>query len=703
MSASSAVAKRSDIQGLRALAVALVILGHVGVPGVRSGFIGVDVFFVVSGLLITSLLLKEAGATGRVTVVAFYARRARRILPAATVVLVATTLYAAYRLPGARAERIADDALWSAFFGANIHFAKEGTDYFAVGQEPSPLQHYWSLAVEEQFYLVWPTVIACLVLALRRRSTAAMVGVVGAACVVSFWWSTELAQASSVSAYFATTARIWELGAGALLALLASAVARLPRWLCGVLGASGLATILVAATLATTGAYDAGQALLATLGTAAVLASGQRAGPVGLVRILALRPAQWVGDTSYSLYLWHWPVLVFGAGYAGNDASPTRRLGLVVLILLLATASYYLVERPFRSRSRIWSHPRRVLLLWPAALGATLASTAWTSDVTAARMVEQEREAAAYYEEVDRLEGSAPKSKGRSGVSGRIERSLRLAEADAPIPFPLTNLEDLETDNWERHYPCHAAYTETSLPLCTVGDQGAKVTVAALGDSHMGMWLSSLDFLGKRDGFRVVTYVKYSCSPYDVPIEIIEAGHNYSECDSFRSWARSQVQRMQPVLVLLSSRGLAGGRSTDTLESRVPVWREGVAGTVEWYRSRGMVVKVLADVPVLTQEPGDCLTARNADMASCVFGFGDRLRLANSVVRAAAERAGADFVDVTLLVCSSGRCPIVVDRTVTYRDDDHISVTWGKTIAGEFGSLVGMREALAVPQGHGSP
>ena len=221
---------RDDIQGLRAIAVLTVIASHASVPFLPGGFVGVDVFFVISGFLISQLLFREVERSGRVSIPGFYARRARRILPAATLVTIATVVASAIWLSAIDLVEVVKDSLWAVFFAANIHFAAVGTDYFAAEEPPSPLQHYWSLSVEEQFYLVWPALLLVLVLVARRRALPKRLvfGVLLVVTVASFVWSVVSTSSDPLAAYFSTPARAFELGLGALTALVASAVAA--RW-----------------------------------------------------------------------------------------------------------------------------------------------------------------------------------------------------------------------------------------------------------------------------------------------------------------------------------------------------------------------------------------------------------------------------------------------------------------------------------------
>ena len=267
------------MQGLRAVAVAMVILDHAAVPWLRGGFVGVDVFFVVSGFLISSLLLHEVTDTGRLRIGHFYARRARRILPAATVVLVVTSVFAAVELSTTKVTEIAQDVRWAAFFAANVHFARLDTDYFEQDRAVSPVQHFWSLAVEEQFYLVWPVLLLVVAgVAVRGRLTVITV-LVSSAWLLSLTWSVVVTPRSPTASYFSSTTRAWELATGALLALAGHLLPHMPRLARHALSIVGLVGLTVAAV-----SYDSStpfpgwRALLPVLGTASLLAAGA-AGP----------------------------------------------------------------------------------------------------------------------------------------------------------------------------------------------------------------------------------------------------------------------------------------------------------------------------------------------------------------------------------------------------------------------------------------
>ena len=343
---------RPDVEGLRAAAVLFVVANHLGWLG--GGFVGVDIFFVISGFLITGLLRDELERTGRISFIGFYRRRARRILPAAVCVLLVTNLVAHQVFLANRAHQTGVDSLWALGFLANVHFAAVGTQYFQADLPPSLVQHYWSLSVEEQFYLLWPLLLLGAALLLRRRGLRSHVmagrwplaGLVLAVTAVSFGWSMRLSVTAPAQAYFATTARAWELGVGALLAVCAPTVGRLPSRTRPALALAGLVAIGASAVLVHGGpGFPAPAAALPVLGAGAVIAAGARGWSVTL---LTNPVSRYVGRVSYSLYLWHWPVVLTCEALVPRDAGVFLPL-LGCALVSLSIASYHLVEVPFRT------------------------------------------------------------------------------------------------------------------------------------------------------------------------------------------------------------------------------------------------------------------------------------------------------------------------------------------------------------------
>lgn len=330
---------RRDIEGLRAIAVLLVVLYHADFLGASGGFIGVDVFFVVSGFLITSLLVDEHRSKGRISLGDFYARRARRLLPASALVIVATVLASHQWLEPLRLRDVGTDAIASGGFFANLVLAARSTDYLRSDLPPSPFQHFWSLSVEEQFYIVWPALLMVLLWTGRRsrRTPVVVITVISAASLALCIWQTRTAQPW---AFFGLHTRAWELGVGALLALTWRQTAALESGLRATLGWIGVAGIAVAAfTFEETMAFPGELAVLPVFATALVLLAGDgtRFGPRAILR---LAPLQWIGARSYAIYLWHWPVLIIAAARAGRDLDVGERLAALAIAVGAATLSY---------------------------------------------------------------------------------------------------------------------------------------------------------------------------------------------------------------------------------------------------------------------------------------------------------------------------------------------------------------------------
>jgi peptidoglycan/LPS O-acetylase OafA/YrhL len=360
---------RPDIQAVRALAVTLVVLYHANIPGVHGGFLGVDVFFVVSGFVITNVLLRERASKGTNSIPGFYARRIRRILPAATVVLIATVFATYHWLSYITGAINADDAKYVAAFVGNFHFATLGTQYFTASQPPSTLQQFWSLAVEEQFYLVWPVLFLILTLPkLAYSPVARLVSMLSVIIVASLVWCVIETRQNEVWAFFSPLTRAWELALGALLAVLGPHLrGRSPR-VGLVLAALGVAAILLCTWFYTSTTLWPGVAVIApVVATGMIIAGGSLRGPDSFGPIARFAPVQWVGNISYSLYLVHWPVIAIATQYAIAPLPLHSELELVALSVALSAALYYAIENPIR-RSR-WLADRRLLTF---AFGAVL-------------------------------------------------------------------------------------------------------------------------------------------------------------------------------------------------------------------------------------------------------------------------------------------------------------------------------------------
>ncbi|MDN5744933.1 MAG: acyltransferase, partial [Nocardioidaceae bacterium] len=363
-------ALRGDIEGLRALAVVSVLLYHAGLAWTPGGFVGVDVFFVISGFLITSLMLREVQREGCLRLGRFWARRARRLLPASALVLAFSAVVTVLWLPVISRKDFGGDIVGAGLYLVNWRLGYREVDYLAEGVGASPVQHYWSLAVEEQFYIVWPLLIALVIALVRRKRHRALLVTILAVSAASFAWSVHYSVAQPGLSFFVSTTRLWELGVGALLALAYPRVTSSARWLREAVGWGGLAAIGYAVLVIDgTTVWPGVATLLPVLGTAAViLAGGAGSDSTTLGRLLGTRPAVWVGGLSYSLYLWHWPFLIAALGIWGDDLRVRFTLLVVLASAIPAWLSYRFVENPIRFSRRL--APTRRALVAGGALSA---------------------------------------------------------------------------------------------------------------------------------------------------------------------------------------------------------------------------------------------------------------------------------------------------------------------------------------------
>ena len=696
---------RPDIQGLRAVAVLVVVLHHAGVGWLPGGYVGVDVFFVISGFVITQSLLRGEHLDG-ISLRAFYAARARRILPMATIVLIATVAASWQLLNFVRAKQVITDALWSGFFAANNHFSTQGTDYFSSNLPPSPLQHYWSLAVEEQFYLVWPLLLGVLLFGYSKRvhrrrevkiSTGRVSSALGLIIIASLAWSVMETASLPAAAYFSTLTRGWELAIGALLAINGSAIARVPAGVRAGAMWLGLAGIAAAGMLFTTSTPFPGYAaLLPTLATAAVIAGGMGAPAYGAAGVLSLRPMQAVGNWSFSLYLWHWPMLVIAAGYAERDLSIAVKLGIVGAALALSGITYHLVENPMR-KSDWFKHPRNSLLLWPVALATLLVSA-----VVIGQSVDSEAMALAAGQPIAVAKPtSATASAGPEDATvSAVQESVAVALANGPIPTGLTpSLDQLANDIDMSLAICAAQTGMTKGTVCKVGDGQAKRSFALIGDSHAQHWMPALEAIAKREHWVMYPFIKPGCTAANVTLTQLN-GAPMTECNVWRTWALAQIAALHVDRVIVSTSipgrltSSAGQTvSDDQIQTMAAMWEEGVTSSIKSLSGGGAKVTMLSDVPGLQSDPAQCLLKRSATMATCTFPVLQRKTIFNDASARAVQASKATFIDVTTWFCAEGHCPTVIGQTVAYMDTNHISKTYALALADPLDRRLGLASA----------
>jgi peptidoglycan/LPS O-acetylase OafA/YrhL len=653
------VPHRRDLQGLRAVAVLLVVLDHAGLTFLDGGYVGVDVFFVLSGYLITGLLLRQAGRDGHVRLTDFYVRRARRILPAAVLTLVVTDVAALLLLNLVRAREAVADSVWAAFFMANVHFAQAGSDYFAQGQPPSPVQQFWTLAVEEQFYLVWPVMLALVfgVAFLRRR----LLWIVLAAAVGSLAWSIQSTTSDAAYAYFSTATRAWELALGAALAIAAPRLRGAAAWI-------GLALICTAAVaFSDSTPFPGYAALLPTIGAALVIA----AGPGGASWLLSLAPFRYIGDRSYAFYLWHWPVLVIAAEYVGHDLSTAVRLGLLAGAFGLSILSYGLYENPIRKMS--W-RPQTGALLWPASAAVILA-VAVPILVSLNARATHISEAAAAVRPAGLVEQTTAARDSWQPLPA-VAQAVSAAKRNAGLPWPLTPaVTDLRNDFYAFPAGCAAARGQTSSKVCHLGASGAAKTIALIGDSHAQMWMPTILRMARRDGWEVVPFVKVGCVPTKW-LHTKDWG-----CTVWYRWALGRAAKLHPQVTLIAASWADDPHPTTAVRA--------VSALIGRVKPFSATTIVIGDSPHQHRNPVDCLLASTATMRTCTARASLVELQTDASVAASAAKHDVGFIKVTGWFCARASniavlCPLVVNRTISWIDLGHISETYGLELSTPF-------------------
>jgi peptidoglycan/LPS O-acetylase OafA/YrhL len=698
---------RPDIEGLRAVAVGLVVLFHAGVAFVPGGYVGVDVFFVLSGFLITGLLLAEVRKTGTVSLRSFWARRARRLLPMSALVLVVTAV-AAYRiLPPLDAGGISADVRAAALYFANWHFGIESTDYLAEGSS-SPVLHYWSLAVEEQFYLVWPLLMLLVLRGIRNardpmrlvtRRLAVALALVGG---VSLFLSATTS-ATSAYAYYGLHTRAWELAAGAALALAGAWLAATPRLLAVAAGWTGLAMVVVSAlVLDETTAFPGTAALLPVVGTMLLVVAGARAGTVGASRLLVNPVMRYVGRISYAWYLWHWPCLILGAALAqpvaaaGEDGAAPAGVRVVLLAVLvsflLAVVSHHVVEQPMRKAGWLAAARGRSLALGAALTAASVVAA--SGMVVSLVTVQPERTTAGDSLAAAEIEPIEPGPEVGTGDGSARRGAVRAARAsNVVLAAPDADRTTLTPEEARKDVPsggsgCYVLYdSETVGEDCLFGDPDGDRTIVLIGDSHAQQWFPALERLARERGWQLRVWAKSACPPQFV--RVVKAnGSDYPGCSSWRDAMIERLTalpRVDAVVVgrvwLYEQRVVAEDGSDLDGDEVLDAWEE---GSRQLYEALGEVAKdvvMLRDVPFPRHDVPACLSEAPDDLRRCDFpreghiGLDERLVAAEE--RAAEGRSDVHVMDLTEELCPVDPCPAVTrDGTVMYRDDDHLAASF---------------------------
>lgn len=645
---------RRDVQGLRGVAILLVVAYHASLP-IPGGFVGVDVFFVISGFVITTIVLRELQSTGTLDLRRFYSRRIRRLLPALAVMLVVVLSASPLLLnPVATQSRAAGTGAAAAMFGANAFLHRFGAGYFGLPVPSNPLFHTWSLGVEEQFYLVFPALflfawrVGERISAHRRAVALVLLG----GGLLSLVLSATITPGSQSLAFYGSPTRAWEFAAGALLALAADRLRRC-RVLVGTsLGAVGALVITLSALLISdTDAFPGTLAAAPVVGTAFVIASGT-ASSGGVSSLLAARPLVWMGDISYGWYLWHAPLIVF-ARLLWPTSLWTVRVA-ATLSLGLAWLSYRFLENPIRYNSRLVG-PRLVSVVAVCVLAPLVAA-------------------------------------------GVLDFSIRFS----PIPAGARAAGRLHADAVR---DCSdLGPTSSPNPLCTWSVPNAKGSIFLVGDSNAGQFTEGLVRAAKESGRDLTVATKGGCPFADLTFERSQAaGH----CRQFFDQTMARLLDVRPSLVFIAaasvlyvhadSAGLVMSPELARTEaSRVKAWAQAVRSAVTMLRHAGIPTVVVHAVPYFSDFNVQLcpLIRMRLDPAACGRSKPRTVVAAEQVparwaeLQAVAGEELSAVLDLNGQFCDAQRCATNVNGEWLYRDGNHISVAGALALSDEFSAAI---------------
>jgi peptidoglycan/LPS O-acetylase OafA/YrhL len=678
---------RPDIQGMRALAVGMVVIYHLYPALLPGGFAGVDVFFVISGFLITGHLLREYRKTGTVALVSFWGRRAKRLMPAAALVLSVTWIASRFVLPATQLAATASQIRASALYYQNWQLAWNAVDYLKSDSAASPVQHFWSLSVEEQFYLGWPLLFLVAALAAgtiaRRRPPLPATSeeqalpappdqqarrvrghflVLLLACAVvasSLWFSAYYTRVNPAAAYFVTTTRIWELGLGGLIALLPEAVSRrLGRF--GLLGWAGLGLVIASAfALNGTAAFPGLLALLPAGGAGLLILGGSAEGRLGPHRLMSVRPMVFVGGISYSLYLWHWPLIVLWTAWQGHGPGPFSGPGIVAVAVLLSWLTKVWVEDRVRTASLLSGHNWRSV------------STALAAVVPVALV------SAFLISQPGPWNGKlGPDYPGAAALTSKVTTVKPAPVVPSPTTIALP-------EYWKQG--CLVPESSAVPKECVYGDTSHPVlTVALVGDSVAGDWFTPLQQIALQRHWELVTDLHSVCPLSTTMMITPDTGGPYTPC---HTWGAAVIHDLEttirPDVVITSSfQGLsstehpAGGAAAqaDIGDGMAQYWKQ--------LQNHGISVVAIKESPDVGINIPDCVAKNPSAMAKCTVPTARALQPDLPTVYATRASSGTvPLIDMNPLICGPVSCPPVIGNVLVYQDNHHLTSTYALTTA----------------------
>jgi len=656
---------RPDIQGMRALAVGMVVIYHLYPSLLPGGFAGVDVFFVISGFLITGHLLREYQKTGRIALLDFWGRRAKRLVPAAALVLTVTWVASRFVLPATQLADTASQIRASALYYQNWQLAWNAVDYLKSDSAASPVQHFWSLSVEEQFYLGWPLLFLLAALAAltaqrrarRARGHHVVLLLAGAVVVGSLWYSVYYTHANPAGAYFVTTTRIWELGLGGLLALLPAGLStRVGRF--GLLGWAGLGLVIASAfVLSGTNAFPGYLALLPAGGAAVLILGGSAAGRFGPHRLTSTRPMVFVGGISYSLYLWHWPLIVLYIAWSGRRNGVVAGLAIIVVAVSLSWLTKVWVEDKVRTASLLSGHGWRSV---STALAAVVPVVLVALYITAQPGPWNGR--------------LGPNYPGAAALASKVTKVK-------PEPFRPTPSQVKLPTYWQQG--CLVPQASPTPKECVYGDTShPALTVALVGDSMAGDWFTPLQQIADQRHWKLVTDLHSICPLSPALMVTPHASGPYTSCHTWGAAVMHDLTTsIRPDVVITSDwPGLATVKHPAGGPAAQQEIGAGMAQYWDQLESHGISVVAIRESPDVGLNVPDCLSKHTPKMCTVSKAKAEAHNPPTKfAVRAVSGKV--PLINMDSLICRPATCPPVIGNVMVYQDSHHLTSTYALTTA----------------------
>ena len=672
---SAGSSRRQEIQALRAIAVLLVVLFHLWPHAIPGGFVGVDVFFAISGFLITGMLLRDIQRTGTVSLGDFWARRARRLLPAPLLVILVCAAATVAFVPLTAWDGFFAELRASTAYVQNWHLASASVDYFAANDAPSPVRHFWSLSAEEQFYVVWPLLVLLGLLVARRTGglrRGAVLLVLAIATLLSLACSIVLTGTDPSIAYYATPTRGWEFGAGGVLAVVLGGAVQRPA-IASVISWLGLGAILVAAlAFSERLAFPGWMALLPVGGALAVMAAGMpdcRWAPTAFLRTA---PMQFLGDISYSVYLWHWPLLIFAPYVLGHEVGNATAIAIFALTIGAAWLTKVLVEDPVRRAPALLARPARLTLVGAGvATAGVVALTIAGSDhvqAQAARDAKVTRQTLAHKPQC-------------FGAAARDPRhpcdNARLRSLVVPTPVEAEKMPNA---------PCRITERDERLRVCAFGLEPARAraTVAVVGDSHASHWRPALDTVARARGWRGLSITRTSCAFSLATPDVVPRAQTH--CTQWKHQVIDWFHRHPEVGTVLVAAHAGAGVVAPANRDAFAVKRDGYNAAWRALPSSVKHVVVIRDTPRMRGGTLDCVQQAMSEGETAIgkeCAVPRSLALQPDPQVAAASRATSKdvaVVDLTRLLCGARMCPAVVGGALAFKDEDHLTPVFAQTL-----------------------